>query len=202
MLILMNKFKKTKYLDHSKYLNNQIKLLMELDIQYINAYFKNLKFKKVDMKENFVIYAALIDSMIGSNIKRYVFAFVPSHLAIKDQGYIHELNWKNIQTRSLQKNYKNLKKQRWNPPRIENDLILQVKERSQRFSRYFAPNFPFDVLLVHEPKVKSVFQYNNKITLAAAIETFNFTASYINTPQTVNLPTSNNELDIDHITYL
>jgi len=146
----------------------------------LNHYFKDLIFTKVDNKEDFVVYAAGVSGAFGGGHQRYVIIFVPNHLAIKSQARIFELAWQNLQTRNLTYSYR-LKKQNFVIPDNLEDILLEVSKREKMYSTYHSvtDDFPFDVLLLHNPKKKSVYQYNNKIMLSAALETFESVFNYI-----------------------
>lgn len=166
----------------------------------LNSYFKNLVFTKIEKKENFVIYGAGIACGLGGGKKRYVLLFVPEYLANKNKARIYELKWQNLQTRELSYSY-NLRPQPWSLPRDVEDVVLEVKHRSQKSSTYqaYGGNFPFEILLLHDPKKKTIYQYRNKLTLTAAIEMFNSIFNYVDdtfenyvpaprfTPQTNNM---------------
>ncbi len=146
-------------------------------MDFINNYFSSLVFTKVDEKQGYTIYGAGIYSGLGGNIARYILAFVPSHLATTNQSRLSNLKWVNLQTREIQSSYR-LKKQKWVIERGAPDITLSVVERTDELSKYRADNFPFYVSLLHSPKKKTKYQYNNKITLTAAIETFQLVLDY------------------------
>jgi hypothetical protein len=143
-------------------------------MEIFNSYFNNLLFTQVDEKEGFSIYGACVSSGLGGGLKRYILLFVPLILTFKKKALIHELNWKNLQTRELSYSYK-LPPQPWNLPRGVIDPLLNITKRDLESSQYNAidMNFPFDIILLHNPKKKSKYQYRNSLTLTAAILMFN-----------------------------
>lgn len=145
----------------------------------LNSYFKNLIFTKIEEKENHMLYGAGIASGLAGGKKRYVLLFVPKQFAIPHKARIHELKWQNLQTRELQYSY-NLKNQSWKLGRELQDIILEVQDRNKKFSTYASTNgnFPFEVLLLNNPKKKTIYQYRNKLTLTAAVEIFNTLFNY------------------------
>lgn len=144
----------------------------------INFYFKDLVFTKVvENKEGFAIYGAGISSGIGGGKKRYVLLFVPVSLAVRKQGKIQDLSWKNLQTRTLEESYK-LKSQRWLMPKEVPDFLLSVKTRTKKYSTYVCDEIPFEILLLHNPRKKTEYQYRNKLTLSAAIDMFETIINY------------------------
>nr|QBK86539.1 MAG: uncharacterized protein LCMAC102_03340 [Marseillevirus LCMAC102] len=147
-------------------------------MEIFNKYFENLVFTRVEEKEGFVIYGAGIAAMFGAGVQRYILLFIPSRLAFKNQAKISELSWQNLQTRSLTYSYK-LKAQPWNIDRDGPDILLNVIDRTKNYSAYKGNDFPFEILLLHDPKKKTPYQHYSKITLSAAVETFNAVFNYI-----------------------
>jgi len=147
-------------------------------MEIINHYFKNLLFTKVvENKEGYAIYGAGIFSGIGGGKMRYVLLFVPVSDAFQRQAKIHELKWKNLQTRTLEDSYK-LKTQRWVLPTNIPDFLLSVQTRNKKYSIYTNPEIPFEILLLHNPRKKTEYQYRNKMMLSAAIDMFETIISY------------------------
>lgn len=147
-------------------------------MEIINQYFKNLLFTKVvENKEGYAIYGAGISSGIGGGKMRYVLLFVPVSEAKLHQGKITELRWKNLQTRTLEDSYK-LKTQRWIMPSNIPDYLIFIKNRNAKCSTYTIPDIPFEILLLHNPRKKTEYQYRNKMTLSAAIDMFETIINY------------------------
>lgn len=147
-------------------------------MEIFNACFKDLVFTRVDEKQGFVIYGAGIATGLGGGHSRYVLLFVPVHLAFKNQARIYDLPWQNLQTRNLAYSYR-LKSQQWVLTRDIPDVLLEIRQRDKSYSTYAAEGFPFEVLLLHDPKKKTIYQYHNKIMLDAAISTFDAVFNYI-----------------------
>jgi len=163
-------------------------------MELINEYFRSLIFTKVDEKQatngrSYAIYGAGISGMFGDGSANYILLFVPSELATKRQGRIKELRWENLQTRKLQHRY-NLKKQSWRPSRNLHDPLLSVQKRETNISVYTGP-IPFEILLIHDPKRKTIYQFSNHINLSSALETFsavlNYTGNFTPIQYTSNL---------------
>jgi len=152
-------------------------------MEIINKYFEGLIFTRIDEKqlatgERFAVYGAGISGMLGGGNQRYVLLFVPAHLAIKSKCRIYELPWQNLQTRCLKYGYK-LHQQTWKPNRNLIDPILYVFKREKTHSTYLGPqDFPFEVLLLHDNRKKTNFQYGNRINLSATFETFSSVFNY------------------------
>lgn len=150
----------------------------KINMNIINEYFKDLIFTKVvENREGYAIYGAGVSSGIGGEKMRYVLVFVPIIYANKRQSKINDLMWKNVQTRNLVDSYK-LKSQRWDYSKNIPDLLLTIQERTKSYSKYINPDFPFEILLLHNPKKKTNYQYANKINLSSAIEVFETIINY------------------------
>lgn len=150
-------------------------------MEIINDYFNTLIFSKVDVKDNFSIYAAGIYTGLAGEAKRYVFLFVHESKSYKQRGKIYEFEWVSLQTRELPGSYK-LTKQYWKIDRDLPDLKLSVVNRETNKSTYAFDNPSVYFLkceLIHNPRKKTIYQYHNKITLSGAIETFNMVISLI-----------------------
>ncbi len=144
----------------------------------INNYFSKLVFTRVEEKQGYVIYGAHAGGSFGGGYRRYILLFVPSHLAFKKKAKIFELAWKNLQTRFLRDSY-NIPKQTWYPPSSLQNPSLRCTKRHKEYSNYESTNFPFEIILLHNKKNKSIYQYNNNITLAGAFETYNSVFNYV-----------------------
>ena len=120
-------------------------------MEILNAYFGDLLFVKVEKKENFTVYAAAISSSYGDGKKQYALAFIPSHMAILDKGYLRDLHWQNLQTRTLTNGYK-LPIQKWNIPRGIPTPMFDVIERNEAKSKYKCESEPLEMILLHDPK--------------------------------------------------
>ncbi len=167
----------------------------------LNRYFSNLIFTRIEDKQGYSIYGACVASMMGGGFKNYVLVFVPVHLAIKSRARISELPWKNLQTRKIQYGYR-LKMQKWKgPPDGVPDILLRVSKRNKRYSEYISddPNFPFEILLLHESKKKTRYQYNNKIMLSTALESFNSVFNYIGKQSPMYYTTGSSQTPLPNI---
>jgi hypothetical protein len=160
------------------------KLMANLDIygiSVINEYFNKLIFQKIDQRENYSIYGAQVVSSYGDGRKQYVLAFVPVHLSILQKAYLRELPWHNLQTRMLKHGYR-LVPQKWEVvPNLPN-LFFQIQERTENYSRYTSEqNLPLELLLMHDPRKKTKYQYYNRMSLLGALNTFQCVLNYIGT---------------------
>lgn len=147
-------------------------------VALLNGYFSSLTFTKLEQKESFVLYGACIASGLAGGYKRYIIAMVPIVKAHLDKCRLHDLMWKVLQVRVLYQSYR-LREQAWKMTRDMGDMILRVKNRDSKSSHYqpescVGSRLPqtYEIVLLHDPKKKTQYQYNNRITLSAAVETF------------------------------
>ena len=148
----------------------------------LNKYLETLQFTRVEDKQGYAIYGAGISGLLGAGKQRYILLFVPTHLAISNHARASELPWKNLQTRNLQYSY-NLKKQSWKPPQELPNPLFRVTKRKNEHSTYIGPsNFPFEVLLLHDLKKKTKYQYHNSLSLYGILESFNSVFDYVGEP--------------------
>jgi hypothetical protein len=145
---------------------------MSKDRETIGQYFANITFSKVDKKEDYIIYGAAIHSSFGAGKKEYVLLFVPTHMAILDTGKITDLHWKSLQTRILTNGYR-LNSQKWDVPRGAQLPMFSVTDRNDERSKYtLEGSKETEMILKHDPKKKTRFQYHNRMNLIAALATF------------------------------
>jgi hypothetical protein len=145
----------------------------------VNEYFGNMVFTKVEQKEKFIIYAARISSSFGDGTKQYALAFVPTHLAIKNTAHLNELYWQSFQTRLLNPGYK-ITPQKWEIPDKVPDIFFKMVTRENSHTNYLPElNIGLELLMIHDPKKTSKYQYHSKITLFGALSSFHCVISVI-----------------------
>ena len=149
-------------------------------MEILNAYFNGLVFFKVEQKENFTVYAASISSSFGDGTKTYALAFVPVHMAILNKGYLKDLHWQNFQTRTLTNGWK-MPSQRWDMKQLKGlpTPMFNSIERNEVRTKYLCESEPLEMLLLHDPKKKSIYQYHNRINLLAALATFRCVLNFV-----------------------
>lgn len=149
-------------------------------MELINAYFDRLLFTKVDQKEGFTIYAAAIASSYGDGKKTYALAFVPVHMAILSKGYLKDFHWQNFQLRSLSNGWK-LAPQRWDTRQMKGleTPMFRIVDRNETRTKYICETAPLEMLLLHDPKKKSNYQYGDRINLVAALITFRCVLNFV-----------------------
>lgn len=150
----------------------------------LNAYFGDLTFYKVSLKEDFTLYAAYVSSPFGDNRKQYILAFVPSHIAILDTAPLRDLHWRSLQTRVLPNGYK-IPRQAWKVPRGLASPMFALVDRNEARTKYTIEGDPsVEMILLHDPKKKSVYQFGNKINVIAALTSFRCVINLVDTSAT------------------
>ncbi len=151
----------------------------------INKCFDTIVLLRVENKEGFWIYAAALVSSFGDGKKYYLLAFVPDHLAFLEKANLKDLQWENVQTRSLPNGYtlpnkQPMPQQRWHVPHDLPNFMFIIQSRDEYKSKYIADSHPLELVLIHDPKKKSSYQHHNKINLVAALSTFKCVISNTN----------------------
>ena len=157
----------------------------------LNKYFESLTFYYIEEKQGYAIYGAAIHSHMAGDKQRYVLVFVLSHLAVQKTAKLRELPWLNLQTRLCLKTVYRLKPQFWKFPYELQNITFRVTNRNNSYSSYRAESeeFPFEVLMIHKPKKKSIYQYHSSINLHWAIDQFDTVFNYIGEVQPIQLTT-------------
>lgn len=137
----------------------------------INLYFGKIVFSKIDLREEHAIYVAALSSSYQDGRKQYAMAFVPNHLAVLTRAYLSDLSWVNLQTRTMTNGYK-MPPQRWEIPKGLPTPMFSLVERTENKSKYISDELPLEMVLIHDPKKKSKYQYHNHMNLLAALVTF------------------------------
>lgn len=143
----------------------------------INNFFNEIIFKKVEVKDFYVIYAAELSSRFSNGTKNYVLALVPEHLGILREAYLDELEWVNLQTRTMSaKKYQGYTpaKSIWKPSMQKGENIMfDIVDRNFENNTFIARGYPkMKMELLCDPKKKSIYQYNATINLLAALLTY------------------------------
>jgi hypothetical protein len=150
-------------------------------MEIINRYFGKIIFVKADYKEDHTIYIAALSSSFQDGKKQYALAFVPSHLAIISQGFLSDLQWVNLQTRTMINGYR-MRPQRWEIPKGLDNPMFTAVERSETRTKYRCDSHLLEMVLIHDPKKKSKLQYHTTMNLLAALATFKCAISLIDPP--------------------
>lgn len=143
----------------------------------INNFFNDIIFKKVEVKDLYVIYAAELSSRFSNGTKNYVLALVPEHLGILREAYLDELEWVNFQTRNMNaKKYQGYTpaKSIWKPSMQKGENIMfDIIGRNSENNTFVARGYPkMKMELLCDPKKNTIHQYNATINLLAALLTY------------------------------
>lgn len=136
----------------------------------VNSFFQNLVFTRVERRDNYAIYAVKLTGLLGNGFHQYILLFVHLHNAIEQETTIDNLLYVNLQVRSLQKNYK-IREQRWSYNKKLDTIFFNMVDRNEERSLYIFQDI--ELLLKHNPKRKTQFQYPNRVTLTEAFESYN-----------------------------
>lgn len=153
----------------------------------LNHYFSSLTFQYVEEKQNYAVYVAAVNGLVGGDKMRCIIAFVPNHLGIQSKSRLVDLPWKNLQMRACPKGTYKVVIQAWKPPLLDKaipEVMFNVHKREQHYSTYYVDDksgvyFPFEVLMVNSPKKKTIYQYPNSMNLHWAIDQYNTVFNYI-----------------------
>lgn len=165
-----------------------------MEASIVNAYFPDLIFQKVEIKDQVTIYAACISGDLGGGGKNYALALVPNHLALVGKSRLVDLLWICFQTRNL-KGYK-LPLQKWTLPSsgVQN-IMFHLTSRGVGSSDYMAENgLPFEMTLLHNPKNKSKYQYHERMNLVASLATFQCSIMFLRPEEPSLLPARKSEV--------
>jgi hypothetical protein len=122
-----------------------------------------------ERKEKYTIYMAPIQSNFPVAGNQYLYAIVPEHLAILTEGTLSTLPWVNIQTR-YNNNKPILKPQKWSA-KLKTNLMFDMIEKQDAFSKYISKDKSMDLILMYDPK-KSKNQYHSTVNMLFALSTF------------------------------
>lgn len=155
--------------------------------EYFNVLFGKLVFTLVEINKNgYDLYAAAVKGQLMGGKKRYVILSVPFDLSAHNQKErINNLRWESIQTRTLENSYP-LVPQEWIIPRDFPIIIFGVKNRLPTYSEYFNDEIDTEVLILHDPKKKTIYQFKNNMELVAILETFSAIFRKRNFPYTIS----------------
>ena len=150
----------------------------------LNQIFSSLVFTKVKTVESFSLYFARLESSTLDGI-RYVILAVPFNRATRPRVNIGEVDWVSLQTRILTVDYpieeqvldyKALDSRYPYGVGVEGDgkIKLVLKSRDAQNTEYMVMNdsLPIEVVLLHDPKKKSIYQYADSMELRQALSTF------------------------------
>jgi hypothetical protein len=155
-------------------------------MELINQYFDGIIFTKVELKEEYTLYVALLNH--GNN--KFAIALVRNHLAILRQAELKDLTWACIQTRTLAKRY-NLKSQTMKRTKLPTPLFLE-SERTDTSVKYRSQECPLEILLINDSKKKGVYQYPKHYNVLAAVLSYNCVITPIDITESIHSTPANN----------
>jgi len=152
------------------------------------SYYNNLQFFKTSNKltNHYDVFVAKIKSDLNGTEDLHIIFVCLSQFSNKNSDYGKNLNPVNIQTRKLPKNaYPDIPPQNWKPNKNHSEFygsiggpLFIISKRESDKSIYKMsnqrPELPQNLKLelLHNPKKKTKYQFNNKITLLSALETY------------------------------
>lgn len=164
----------------------------------LNLYFDSLTFYNVELNANgFYVYVAALYTMTIENKTNYIIAFVPaiSLQNVPQKAALCDLPWRNLQMRRCPKGTYKVNLQTWKAPLTKTkipEIIFSIIKRENNYSSYIAKDdFPFELLLLHSPKKKTLYQYPSTVNIHWAIDQFNTIFNYIEKPAMTQLRTEN-----------
>ena len=139
----------------------------------ISSYFDNpvLQKTKDDININGSVYMCKINSLLAGADQRYIVVTTEKdHHPIGKYLPLDTIMWKSFQTRTLS-HIPGLKKHSYTPKNEELYLAsLKLVERYEDHTDYFIDSLSTNLTLIHKHKNK--YEYSEKGSLAAALETF------------------------------
>ncbi len=164
-------------------------------MEVFNNYFDGLIFSYIEEKKGFAVYVAALYGQVASDQVRYILAFVPSHLGIQGTSKLKDLPWKNLQMRMCPKSAYKVRVQSWKAPAGSTNINFKVVSRGDKFSKYTLvtdkyktkyskqdvvdESFPYEILMIHNPKKHTVFQFPNTMNFDFAIDQFRTVFNYV-----------------------
>lgn len=164
-------------------------------ITIVNKYFEGLVFSKVEEKDGFAVYMARIADQLISDGSKYVVAFVPLHLAVKVQAKLSELAWQNLQTRTVKQSYR-IPPQRWVVPQGVPFLRFTLVSRTSTHTLYKSDQIPFELLMMHNEKKKTLYQYYPTIHLPAGLDSYGCVLHYVGDKHPLSVAIINDDFQV------
>lgn len=175
-------------------------------MELLNSYFDSLIFQYLEEKRGHAVYGAAIYTQLAGDTQRCVLAFVPAHLGVQREAKLRNLSWVNLQMRICDQSTYSLKPQAWNFPYDLPNLPFKAIKRQDGYTSYVFDGdrnyFPIEMMLIHDPRKKSQYQYQTKVNLHWAIDQFHtvFNVPIIpqpirRTPVNITAPRANNPLE-------
>lgn len=158
----------------------------------------DLIFEHVETKSGMDTYVAHTTGSLGNGHKRYIILHVPAQQDVQQSWYVpaiynppqkslaRNLEWVSISTRSIKPpsdKWNKLVSQRWKPVEGEgtiSKIYLELVDRTAEWTKYiYGENeIKIDLLMLHDPKRNTKFQYHSKINLLSALDSFSCVLSF------------------------
>lgn len=139
---------------------------------FLNQKYGYLTFFRVKVEDSVGIYCARIQTLLGKE-ERFVMIIVPFHMAFKERCNFNDLRavWLSFQTRAFDSTYEIPKQPMMTSTDTLQKIQLSVQNRNMDETHYYSP-FPVDIVIQHDKRKRSAYQYNDKITLTYALDTW------------------------------
>jgi hypothetical protein len=141
---------------------------------YIGSFFSTLAFTRVDQWGDYTVYAAKIYQNSTSPYKRYALVLVHKNhaIGIPATTTIDQINYKSIQTRELDTDYK-IKPQKW--AAVGNgvaDSRLDAIEHTASSTIYKCAVQGYRFEMANNTKKQTIYQHPNILTISTALDRF------------------------------
>jgi hypothetical protein len=147
-------------------------------MDYLNPFFRNLTFTRVQRNGGYYIYAVKIEAA-ANNRARHILLFVPSNQAVYRRAKISSLTYDNLQTRNITDKYKlTMQRFTYDLSRIR-DPTFTRSSRTGKFSIYdpTSSSIPLHVSLVNTNPDGTRNNFATRMKLSQIIESFASTIS-------------------------
>lgn len=148
--------------------------------QELKDYFAGIYCVKVETNRGQGVYYAKIFSFLG-NDNRYLVVTVPNDNSPDGtQMMLQNMNFSSIQTRTIPTDYDMPPQQyqkNYDTP-LKNYRLQSRGENTMSRTQYYSYNAPIEVVLLHDSKAKSRYQYPDTIPLHHALETYQCVVSF------------------------
>jgi len=144
-------------------------------MEIFDEIFANILFYRVSGTSEYTSYMAKITSY--ENYMKYIVLVVRNEYAHAPQTtYIQNIKWVSVQTRLIDQNYdipeQTVDHKTFDPRYFDKKVRLSVKDRNEERTSYVSM-LPIELILLHNLRKKSVYQYADTMDIRQALATFN-----------------------------
>lgn len=147
--------------------------------ELVEFLFQDIIFSKVSNNNNeFDIFASRIPTKFSNGNGQFLIVFARPSSSHKQEAHLHELNWFNFQSRTLNEKdispeFFKLDPQKWSPPPPSANInpALTLVEKRDRSTLFTLPDGS-EVALLHDEKKNSKEQYGRNMHLVQSLLTF------------------------------